>query len=103
MTRRFTMPTVTPDGDMLPLLSRRDKEKFALAVLKESGGFDRLVDVLKKDDDKFFEWAKEATVKRLPKYVEHDVSEGVEALLEKLDAGVHADIIDAVAAAKSDK
>lgn len=84
---------------MLPHMSSRRRHEICDVVFEMAGGVDRLAHVVNKSDENFMDFVKNIWAKGLPRAVamEHNVSEGVEALLEKLDAAERAQTIDGVA------
>lgn len=94
------LPVALEGGELFTLLTPKGREDFAVTILKESGDWERLVHILQNDKEKFFEWAKEVVLKRLPKpaqEIQHGVSENVEALWERLDRAEKATLIEATA------
>lgn len=88
-------PVLDNAGDMMPFMSHRDREHMAWALWEEAGGHERAADLLRKDPEKFWEATKELIFKRLPRPVQNVAVSGdsVEALLARLDAGEHAEVI----------
>ena len=87
MSKVPALPVALPGGEMLPHLSARMRTRTIDALFEASGGFDRALAWIETSDENFGEfftkvWAKGAAK---PMSVEHTASEGVEALLEKLD------------------
>lgn len=85
---------------MMPFLSHRDREHIAMAILHMSGGDERMAAILREDKEKFYECYKEFYFKRLPRpqhAVQHNLSEGSEALFERLAAAERAEIIEGTA------
>ena len=87
MSNWSKLPTALNDGSMVPFMSHRDREHLAFALFHGAGDYERMLHLLEKDDEKFFDWGKELLLKRLPRpvAVEHGASAGVEAMLAKLD------------------
>lgn len=79
------LPSSGPGGMLLPHMSARRRHEVVDTVHEMIGGTERMVAWAEKHPTEFYTqiWAK-----GLPKAVatEHSVSEGVEALWEKLDA-----------------
>jgi hypothetical protein len=81
------LPIALPGGEMMPHMSARMRTRTIDALFEASGGFDRALAWIEHSNENFGEfftkvWAKGAAK---PMSVEHTASEGVEALLEKLD------------------
>jgi hypothetical protein len=83
---KWNLPTTLPGGSMLPHMSARMRTETIDALFEASGGFERAQAWIEKNDDNYSEffkiWAKGAV---RSSNVEVGVSEGVEALLDKLD------------------
>ena len=90
--------TVADGGGLLPHMSARLRTEIIDAVFHGSGGAERLLAWVDKSDEnygKFLEiWARGAVRST---NVELGVSEGVEAMLEKLDRAQNAQLIDSEA------
>lgn len=89
-------PVLDNAGDMTPFMSHKDREHMAWALWEEAGGHERAADLLRKDPEKFWEATKELVFKRLPRPVTNVAvtADSVEALLARLDAGEHAQVIE---------
>lgn len=92
------LPASLPDGSLLPHMSAKLRTQTIDAVFEGVGGAERLRAWVEASDDnfaKFFEvWARGAV---RSSNVEVGVSEGVEALLDKLDRADNAKMIDGTA------
>lgn len=86
MSKPAQLPTSLPGGLMLPHLSARMRTQIIDTVFEMNGGVERFHAWTEKSDENYGEflkmWAKGAS-KAVS--TEHSVSDGVEALLEKLD------------------
>lgn len=103
LTNWGKLPTVASDGSLLPFLSPKQRELQAWAIYQNSGGDARMVAILQTDADKFYDFGKDLHLKRLQKPDTNiGVSDGVEALLEKLDAADRATLIDSTATEVTD-
>jgi len=96
MPPRPALPIALPGGEMLPAMSARRRHEICDVVFEMGGGVDRLAHIVNKSDDNFMDFVKNLWAKGLPRAVamEHQVSDGVESLLEKLDAAEGAKTID---------
>lgn len=87
MPAKAQFPMTMPGGDIMPHMSARNRTRMMDLVFEGSGGFDRLLAFAEKNDENytvfFKEWAKGAV---RSSNVEVGVSEGVENLLDRLDA-----------------
>lgn len=98
LTNWGKLPTTLSDGSLLPYMSPKDREKQNALVFHASGGFDREVAILKGDNDKFHDVYMNTFVKRLPKpETTIGLSDGVEAILERMDAADRALVINSTA------
>lgn len=92
------LPAAVPGGGLLPHMSARLRTEIIEAVFQGAGGPERLLAWVEKDDNnysRFIEiWARGAV---RSSNVEISASEGVEALLEKLDRAENAKLIDGTA------
>ena len=85
-----------PNGQLIPHMSGRRRTELIDALFEASGGFQRALAWIEKDDvnyGEFFKgmWAKGAS---RPVSVEHNAGGGLEALLEKIDRDANAKTID---------
>src|ERR1700687_2870159 len=94
---KVELPTSLPGGMMLPHMSARRRHEVCDVVFEMLGGTERLHHEANRDRDAYWEFMK-LWSKGLPRAVatEHSVGEGVEALLDKLDAAENAKTIDGV-------
>lgn len=88
MSKLPALPIGLPGGELMPHMSARARTRTIDALFEAAGGFERALAWIDRGDENFGEfftkvWAKGAAK---PVSVEHSASEGVEALLEKLDA-----------------
>ena len=92
------LPVALPGGSLLPHMSARLRTETIDALFVGSGGYEKALAWIEKSDENYAEffkiWAKGAVRST---NVEVGVSEGVESLLEKLDAADRAKTIDATA------
>jgi hypothetical protein len=81
------LPTSLPGGFMQPFMSKRRLQQQFDTVDEMLGGDMRLFDEANKNSDAYWEF-KKLQAKMMPResLATHDVSDGVEALLDKLDA-----------------
>ena len=80
------LPVAMPNGSLVPHLSARMRTEMMDAVFFGVGGFERLKSWVETSDDNygtFFKAWSQGQAKATQ--VEHTASEGVEALLAKLD------------------
>lgn len=84
-----------PGGEMLPYMSARRRHEVCDVVFEMVGGVQKLAAETEKNSESYWEFMK-LWAKGLPRAVstEHTVSEGVEALLDKLDASERAQTIE---------
>ena len=99
MSKFNQFPVAMPGGGLMPHMSARLRTELVDALFVASGGFERALAWIERSDanyEVFFTkiWAKGAARST---NVEVGVSEGVEALLEKLDAGEHAQVVNGTA------
>lgn len=83
MTAPLRLPDTDADGNLYAHVGRY-AGRMVLVAFDMMGGVDRLADWADKNPGDFF---TKVFPKVIAKPVEHSVSEGVEALLERLDAG----------------
>lgn len=93
---RTTLPIALPGGELVPHMSSRRRHEVCDVVFEMLGGPDRLYTEANKSSEAYWEFMK-FWGKGLPRAVatEHTVSDGVEALLDKLDAKERAVTINA--------
>lgn len=93
---RTTLPIALPGGDLMPHMSARMRTRTMDTIWEMVGGTERAVAWVEANDENYGEffklWAKGAAK---PISVEHSASEGVEALLDKLDVKERAVTINA--------
>lgn len=96
MSKPPALPLTLPGGEMLPHMSSRRRHEVCDIVFEMGGGVDRLAHIVNKSDENFLDFVKNLWAKGLPRAVamEHNVSEGVESLLDKLDRAENAKTID---------
>jgi len=72
---------------MVPFMSARRRHEIADIVFENLGGTERLTHEADKSSEAYWEFIKSVWAKGLPKALstEHNVSDGVESLLDKLD------------------
>lgn len=80
---------------MLPHMSARRRHEVLDVVFEMTGGVERLAHEAEKDSDSYWQFMR-LWGKGLPRAVatEHSVTEGVESLLDKLDAKEKAKTIE---------
>lgn len=90
------LPAATPGGDLLPHMSANLRRSIVDAVFTGAGGPERMLAWVEKSDDNYEVFLKQIWAPGQAKAVsaELGVSEGVEALLEKLDRAEAAQTID---------
>lgn len=92
------LPTSLPDGSLLPHVSAKLRTQTIDAVFEGVGGAERLRGWVEASDENYGTflqiWARGAV---RSSNVEVGVSEGVEALLDKLDRADNAKMIDGTA------
>jgi len=93
MTSSLRLPTTDAEGNLYQHAGRYAGQ-MVLIAFDMVGGVDRLADWADKNPGEFF---TKVFPKVIAKPVEHTVSEGVEALLEKLDASDRATLIEGTA------
>lgn len=90
MSQSLRLPDADSDGALYQHVGRY-AGRMVLTAFDMIGGVDRLADWANKNPGEFF-------TKVFPKVItkphEIGVSDGVEALLERLDAGEHAEVIE---------
>jgi len=96
MSDRPTLPAISSLGELLPSMSSRRRHEIVDLAFEMGGGVERLAHCINKSDDTFMDFVKSVWSKGLPRAVavEHSVSDSVDALLDRLDAGEHADVIE---------
>lgn len=79
-----SLPSTAPGGEMVPHLSARRRHQIVDTVFEMTGGTERLADWADKN---YGDFITGVWVKGLPKAVavEHSPSQGLEAMLKKLD------------------
>lgn len=88
-------PTVGPAGGLVPFLSARRRHEICDIVFENLGGTQRLEHEANRDSDSFWKfmglWSK-----GLPRALstQHSADAGLEALLDKLDKGENAKVIN---------
>lgn len=91
----WRLPASLPGGDMMPYMSARLRTQTIDALFEASGGFERALAYIDRNDDNYGEffkiWAKGAV---RTTGVEHTASESLEDMLAKLDAGDHAKVVE---------
>jgi hypothetical protein len=89
------LPVALPGGSLLPHMSARLRTETIDALFVGAGGFEKALAWIEANDDNYAEffkiWAKGAARST---NVEVGISDGVESLLEKLDAAERAKTID---------
>lgn len=97
MSKIPNLPSSLPGGEMLPHMSSRRRHEVCDVVFEMVGGVERLAHEADRDRESYWEFMK-LWSKGLPRAVatEHSVSEGVETLLDKLDAAERAKTIAGV-------
>lgn len=90
MASSLRLPTTDQDGNLYQHVGRYAGQ-MVITAFDMIGGVDRLADWADKNPNEFF---TKVFPKVIAKPVEHSVSEGVEALLERLDASEHATLIE---------
>lgn len=86
-------PATTPGGMLVPFMSSRRRHEICDIVFEMIGGVQRLAHEAERDPKWFY---GSLWVKGLPRAVstEHSVDNGVESLLDKLDAAANAKTIE---------
>lgn len=89
------LPSVVPGFGMTPHMSPRAKQDLADAVFWQVGGQERLVAFVEANDENYKFYLQHIWARNMPKAQQTEItaSEGVEALLAKIDAGEHARVI----------
>lgn len=89
------LPIALPGGTMMPHMSARRRHDILDTVFEMLGGVERLAHEANRNPDAYWEMMKHWG-KGLPRAVatEHRIGEGVEELLDKLDAAEHAQVIN---------
>lgn len=98
MTGALRLPNTDADGQLYQHVGRYAGQ-MVITAFDMMGGVERLADWADKNPDRFF---TAVFPKIIAKPVEHTVSEGVEHLLEKLDAADRATLIEGTATVISD-
>lgn len=98
MASALRLPDTDADGQLYQHVGRY-AGRMVLTAFDMIGGVDRLADWADKN---YGEFATKLLPKIIAKPVEMTVSEGVESLLERLDAADRAVVIDGVATVVSD-
>ena len=95
MSKTAQLPCSLPGGEMLPHMSARRRHEICDVVFEMIGGVPRLAAEAEKSSESYWEFMK-LWSKGLPKVAstEHSVTEGVESLLDKLDAAERAKTIE---------
>lgn len=90
------LPQAMPGGDLMPHVSARMRRTIVDTVFQSSGGIERLQAWVEKNDDNYETFITKIWAPGQAKAMsaELQVSEGVEDLLAKLDAGENARIIN---------
>lgn len=97
MSKLLRLPAAVPDGSLYGHIGKY-AGSIVMTVFEEMGGVERMVAWAEKNQDSFY---TKVFPKVIAKPVEHTVSDGVESLLERLDAAdrrteiVAVDAIDA--------
>lgn len=82
MTKLLRLPPTTPDGSLYGHIGKY-AGSVVMTVFEEMGGTERMVAWAEKNPSEFY---TKIFPKVIAKPVEHTVSDGVESLLERLDA-----------------
>lgn len=96
MSAWSTLPMQVPGAGLMPHISARLRQDTVDAVFHAAGGFDRLLAFTERSEENYKFFLQHMWSRGLPKVSSADVSvtgEGVEALLARLDAGEHAQVI----------
>lgn len=93
MTKSLRLPSTDADGNLYQHVGRYAGQMVVVAF-DMAGGVDRLADWADKN---YGEFITKVFPKVIAKPVEHTVSEGVESLLERLDAGDRSTLIEGTA------
>lgn len=93
MTRALRLPEADADGALYQHVGRY-AGRMVLTAFDMIGGVDRLAAWAEKNPTDFF---TKVFPKVIAKPVEHNISEGVEDLLARLDGGEHAQVIEGTA------
>lgn len=89
------MPIAMPGGSMMPHLSARMRTEMVDMLFVGSGGFERALAWINKDDDNYGEFFKIYAKGAIrASSLELTTDDSVEAALAKLDAGEHAKVIN---------
>lgn len=82
---------------MMPFMSARLRTQVIDALFEASGGFERALAWIDKDDANYGEFFKIYAKGAIrPTQIEHTASESLEDALAKLDAGEHARVVEGV-------
>lgn len=79
------LPAVLDDSSLLPYMGAREREKLATAVFVAAGGAERLTQMLRESDDKFYDHYKTTQSGRLSKLAEVVTVESFEDILRQSD------------------
>lgn len=82
MTKLLRLPSATPDGSLYGHVGKY-AGSVVMTVFEEMGGVERMVAWAENNQEAFY---TKIFTKIIAKPVEHSVSDGVESLLERLDA-----------------
>lgn len=82
MTKLLRLPSAMPDGALYGHIGKY-AGSIVMTVFEEMGGVERMTAWAEKNPDDFY---TKVFPKVIAKPVEHGVSEGVESLLDRLDA-----------------
>ena len=95
MSDRIPLPSSLPGGFMQPFMSKRRLMQQFDTVDEMLGGDMRLYDEANKSSEAYWEF-KKLQVKMMPRetLAQHGLSEGVESLLDRLDAEERAKTIE---------
>ncbi len=95
MAKLPALPTSLPGGELLPHMSARRRHEVCDIVFENIGGVERLTHEAGRDREAYWEFMK-LWSKGLPRAVatEHTVSDGLESMLERLDASERATLIE---------
>lgn len=98
------LPQAMPGGDLMPHMSARMRRTIVDTVFQASGGADRLLAWVEKNDENYETFVTKLWGPGQAKAVSAEVGLGgdVEELLAKLDAGEHARVINAHALSEED-
>ena len=96
MAKPPALPTSLPGGELMPHMSARLRTATIDALFEATGGFERAKAWIEKSDENYGEFFTKIWAKGAAKAVSHELgmSEGVESLLDKLDAAERAQTIE---------